>query len=108
MQCKSIVNGLENPWDIAFTKGDMFFTEKCKGFSVKQVSKINKLYGMKGTSGYNSAGDDLFCEGQAGMLGIAVDPNFKKTEEFMLLQLQLSTMVLVVKTTLMFVMVTSL
>ena len=76
----SIVNGLENPWDMAFTKnGDMFFTEKCKGFSVKTKSgKINKLYGMKGTSGYNSAGDDLFCEGQAGMLGIAVDPNFKK------------------------------
>ena len=33
------------------------------------------------------------------MLGIVVDPNFKKKEEFMLLQLQLSTMVLVVKTT---------
>ena len=33
---------------------------------------------MKGTSGYNSKGDDLFCSGQAGMLGIAVDPNFKK------------------------------
>ena len=32
----SILNGLENPWDMAFTKnGDMFFTEKCKGFSVK-------------------------------------------------------------------------
>merc|ERR1711991_1188182 len=77
----SILNGLENPWDLAFTKnGDMFFTEKCKGLSVKTKSgKINKLYGMKGTSGYNSAGDDLFCEGQAGMLGIAVDPNFKKT-----------------------------
>ena len=76
----SIVNGLENPWDMAFTKnGDMFFTEKCNGFSVKTKSgKINKLYGMKGSSGYNSAGDDLFCEGQAGMLGIAVDPNFKK------------------------------
>ena len=57
----SIVNGLENPWDMAFTKnGDMFFTEKCKGFSVKTKSgKINKIYGMKGTSGYNSAGDDL-------------------------------------------------
>ena len=52
----SIVNGLENPWDMAFTKnGDMFFTEKCKGFSVKTKSgKINKLYGMKGSSGYNS------------------------------------------------------
>ena len=33
----SILNGLGNPWDMAFTKnGDMFFTEKCKGLSVKQ------------------------------------------------------------------------
>ena len=106
----SILNGLENPWDMAFTKkGDMFFTEKCKGFSVKTKSgAVNKLYGMKGTSGYNSAGDDLFCEGQAGMLGIAVDPNFKKIEEYMLLQLQPNTVVQVVKTTSMFVMVTSL
>ena len=49
----SILNGLENPWDMAFTKkGDMFFTEKCKGFSVKTKSgAVNKLYGMKGTSG---------------------------------------------------------
>ena len=52
---------------------------------------------MKGTSGYNSAGDDLFCEGQAGMLGIAVDPNFKKIEEFMLLQPQPNTVVQVVR-----------
>ena len=106
----SIVNGLENPWDMAFTKkGDMFFTEKCKGFSVKtKGGKINKLYGMKGTSGYNSAGSDLFCEGQAGMLGIAVDPNFKKIEEFTLLQLPLSIVDQVVKITSMSVMVTSL
>ena len=107
----SILNGLENPWDMAFTKnGDMFFTEKCKGFSVKTSSgKVNKLYGMKGTSGYNSAGSDLFCDGQAGMLGIAVDPNFKKkTEEFTLLQLQLSIVVLAVKITSMFVMEISL
>ena len=28
----SIHSGLENPWDLAFTKaGDMFYTEKCKG-----------------------------------------------------------------------------
>ena len=46
-------------------KKGMFFTEKCKGFSVKTKSgKINKLYGMKGTSGYNSAGDDLSVKGK--------------------------------------------
>ena len=42
---------------------------------------------MKGSSGYNSPVDDLFCEGQAGMLGILChDPKLQKTEEFMLLQ----------------------
>ena len=32
----SIMNGLENPWDMAFTSGGyMFYTEKCIGLSVK-------------------------------------------------------------------------
>ena len=52
----SIHSGLENPWDLAFTKaGDMFYTEKCKGLSVKTKSgSVNALYGMKDSSGYNS------------------------------------------------------
>jgi glucose/arabinose dehydrogenase len=76
----SILSGLENPWDMAFTKGgDMFYTEKCKGLSVKTSSgAVNALAGMKGSKGYASANDDLFCEGQAGMMGVALDPNFKK------------------------------
>jgi glucose/arabinose dehydrogenase len=76
----AVVSGLENPWDIAFLKdGTMFYTEKCKGFSVKTKSgTINALYGMKGSKGYSSMGSDLFCEGQAGMMGIVADPNFKK------------------------------
>jgi glucose/arabinose dehydrogenase len=75
-----VMSGLENPWDMAFTAdGSMFYTEKCKGLSVKTASgKINALYGMKGSKGYKSAGNDLFCEGQAGMLGVVLDPNFKK------------------------------
>ena len=76
----SIHSGLENPWDLAFTKaGDMFYTEKCKGLSVKTKSgSVNALYGMKDSSGYNSTGSDLFCSGQAGMMGVTLDPNFKK------------------------------
>jgi glucose/arabinose dehydrogenase len=76
----SILNGLESPWDMAFTSnGDMFYTEKCKGLSVKTKSgSVVPLYGMKGSSGYSSSGGDLFCSGQAGMMGVAVDPNFKK------------------------------
>ncbi len=75
-----VLSGLENPWDMAFLPdGTMFFTEKCKGLSVRTTSgRVNKLYGMKGTSGYRSTGSDLFCEGQAGMLGVVPDINFAK------------------------------
>ncbi|MBT8580005.1 PQQ-dependent sugar dehydrogenase [Polynucleobacter paneuropaeus] len=59
--------------------GTMFFTEKCKGVSVRLPSgQINKLYGIGGTTGYSSSGADLFCDGQAGMMGVAVDPEFAK------------------------------
>jgi len=57
----------------------MFFTEKCKGLSVRTASgAINKLHGMNGTTGYASASADLFCDGQAGMMGVEVDPDFAK------------------------------
>ena len=55
----------------------MFFTEKCSGLSVRLPSgDVNKLLGMKDSEGYASMADDLFCAGQAGMQGVAVDPNF--------------------------------
>ena len=75
-----VMSGLENPWDMTFTSdGSMFYTEKCKGLSVKTSSgNINKLYGMKDSKGYKNSGNDLFCSGQAGMLGVELDPNFKK------------------------------
>ncbi|MFN2200060.1 MAG: PQQ-dependent sugar dehydrogenase [Caldilineaceae bacterium] len=73
-----VLEGLENPWDMAFLPdGTMFFTEKCKGLSVRMPSgDVNKLLGMKGSDGYPSTGEDLFCEGQAGMMGVAIDPDF--------------------------------
>lgn len=73
-----IIDNLESPWDMAFlVDGTMFYTEKCKGLSVRMPSgKINALLGMGGGSGYASTANDLFCEGQAGMMGVAVDPNF--------------------------------
>ena len=78
LKAKQVMSGLENPWDMAFTSGgDMFYTEKCKGLSVRTSSgKTHALYGMKGSSGYAGSGNDLFCEGQAGMLGVALDRNF--------------------------------
>jgi glucose/arabinose dehydrogenase len=73
-----VLSDLESPWDMAFLDdGTMFYTEKCKGLSVRMPSgEINALLGMGGVEGYASTADDLFCEGQAGMMGVAVDPNF--------------------------------
>ncbi len=74
----TVLSGLESPWDMAFLDdGTMFFTEKCKGLSVMLPSgDVKPLLGMSGSEGYASTGDDLFCEGQAGMQGVAVDPDF--------------------------------
>ena len=73
-----VLDGLENPWDMAFLgDGTMFFTEKCKGLSVRLPDgTVNALLGMGGVEGYPETADDLFCEGQAGMMGVEVDPNF--------------------------------
>ena len=74
------LNKLELPWDMAFLpNGTMFFTEKCKGLSVQLPSgTVNKLHGIGGSTGYSSSSADLFCDGQAGMMGVAVDPDFGK------------------------------
>ena len=78
IKAEQVMSGLENPWDMAFTNGgDMFFTEKCKGLSVRHADgNVSALYGMKGSKGYKSSGKDLFCEGQAGMLGVALSKDF--------------------------------
>lgn len=75
---ETVLTGLESPWDMAFlADGTMFYTEKCKGLSVRMPSgDVNALLGMTGSEGYASTADDLFCEGQAGMMGVAVDPEF--------------------------------
>ena len=68
----------ENPWDMAFLPNNtMFFTEKCKGLSVRMPSgSVNKLLGVGGSSGYPAVKNDLFCDGQAGVQGVAIDPQF--------------------------------
>jgi glucose/arabinose dehydrogenase len=73
-----VLEGLDNPWDLAFLDdGTMLFTEKCKGLSVRMPDgTVTKLYGVGATEGYASNGSDLFCEGQAGMMGVAFDPDF--------------------------------
>ena len=73
-----VLTKLDGPWDMAFLPdGTMFFTEKCLGLSVRLPSgAVVKLLGMKDSKGYGATANDLFCEGQAGMQGVAVDPNF--------------------------------
>ncbi|QDY70348.1 PQQ-dependent sugar dehydrogenase [Qingshengfaniella alkalisoli] len=78
LQHEIVLDGLENPWDMAFLDdGTMLFTEKCKGLSVLMPDgTVNAIYGVGETEGYASNGSDLFCEGQAGMMGVAFDPDF--------------------------------
>ena len=75
-----VLSKLTNPWDMAFLPdGTMFFTEKCNGLSVRSASgTVTKLLGMKDSKEYDTTAADLFCEGQAGMNGVAVDPDFAK------------------------------
>ena len=83
----TVLTDLEDPWDMAFLPdGTMFFTEKCRGLSVRlpegtvnpMDNPVTLLLGMEGTEDYASTADDLFCEGQAGMNGVAVDPDFEE------------------------------
>ncbi len=69
----------EMPWDMAFLQdGTMFFTEKCRGLSVRMPNgKVNTLLGVGGVTGFATVQNDLFCDGQAGVQGVAVDPDFK-------------------------------
>jgi aldose sugar dehydrogenase len=74
----TVLSDLNEPWDMAFLPDEtMFFTEKCHGLSVRMPDgTVNNLLGMEETEGYASSADDLFCLGQAGMMGVAVDPDF--------------------------------
>ncbi len=69
------MSGLNNPWDLAFAPdGAMLFTEKCRGLSVRAPDKTVRL--LFGASGAVLEADDFFCQGQSGMLGVALDPAF--------------------------------
>jgi aldose sugar dehydrogenase len=74
----SVMSGREGAWDMAFLPdGTMFFTEKCGGLSVRLPSgAINALLGVKDSKGFPETASDLFCSGQAGMSGVAIDPDF--------------------------------
>lgn len=78
IETTEFMTGLESPWDMSFlADGTLFYTEKCKGLSVRESSgDVHALYGAKGSTGYSDSGDDLFCDGQAGVLGVVADANF--------------------------------
>ncbi len=75
---ETVLSDLDNPWDMALLPdGTMFFTEKCHGLSVRLPSgDVHQLLGMEDSEDYATKADDLFCNGQAGMNGVAVDPDF--------------------------------
>jgi aldose sugar dehydrogenase len=70
-----VMQGLSEPWDMAFASdGSMFFTEKCRGLSVRRPDgTVTRLFG---TSGSVLVAPDLACVGQSGVHGIALDPQF--------------------------------
>jgi glucose/arabinose dehydrogenase len=70
-----VMSGLSNPWDVAVApNGALFFTEKCRGLSVRQPDgTVVRLFGPSGSS---LVASDLFCQGQSGMNGVALDPAF--------------------------------
>jgi glucose/arabinose dehydrogenase len=70
-----VMSGLSDPWDLAFAPdGAMLFTEKCRGLSVRTSDgTVRRLFG---TAGAALEAGDHFCQGQSGMLGVALDPAF--------------------------------
>ena len=70
-----VMSGLQNPWDLAFTPdGTMLYTEKCRGLSARLAN--GSTVQLFGTAGSSLVAPDMFCEGQSGVHGIAVDPDF--------------------------------
>jgi glucose/arabinose dehydrogenase len=70
-----VASGLASPWDIAVAAdGAIFFTERCRGLSVRQPNgTVTRLFG---TSGSALVASDLECVGQSGVHGVALDPAF--------------------------------
>jgi glucose/arabinose dehydrogenase len=69
------LGSLSSPWDIAFAPdGAMFYTERCNGLSVRRTNGTTaRLFGAAGSA---LVAPDFFCQGQSGMHGVAVDPDF--------------------------------
>jgi len=70
-----VMSGLSDPWDLTFaTDGAMLFSEKCRGLSVRLPDGALRL--LFGTDQAALEAEDFFCQGQSGLLGVAIDPEF--------------------------------
>lgn len=70
-----VLEKLRGPWDLAFAPGGaMLYTEKCHGLWVRMPDGSKRH--LFGTEGALLPAPDLFCEGQSGVHGVAVDPAF--------------------------------
>lgn len=68
-------SGLSAPWDVAVAgDGTLFYTERCAGLSVRRPDGTRTR--LFGTAGSALVAPDLFCLGQSGMNGVALDPGF--------------------------------
>jgi glucose/arabinose dehydrogenase len=85
LQFTEVMSGLRGPWDLAFAPGGaMLFTEKCHGLSVRMPDgSVRRLFG-NGPE-YALLAADLFCQGQSGVHGVAVDPGFASGRRFIYL-----------------------
>lgn len=70
-----LLQGLSNPWDVAVAAdGSIFFTERCRGLSVRHPDgTLTRLFG---TGGSSLVATDVGCQGQSGVHGVALDPAF--------------------------------
>ncbi len=67
----TIIGGLQSPWDMAFQPdGSFFFTERVGNINWGTTSGQRVVIGKPG---------DVVAEGEGGMMGIAVDPDFAGT-----------------------------
>lgn len=75
LEHSTFMSGLESPWDAAFSAdSSMFYTERCKGLSVRHPDgTTTRLFGTQGSS---LVATDLHCQGQSGVNGVALDPDF--------------------------------
>lgn len=64
-----IISNLNNPWDIGFIDTDIFiFTERENKINLYKDGKVTLL----------ASPSDTFVSGEGGMLGLAIDPEFKQ------------------------------